>query len=229
MPWGFPSHQGLVLPLWARWPKLFHGLALCVGAAVPDIIDGTVGIARGRLGQGIGHSLVGLALLSIPVGLVSTGLIRKAWRRFAPRPTKPHSTPSWFDLLDDERNTAPKSRARFWPAPGDFLRQSGSIFVGAVSHVLFDFVSHDTFGLLRPWYENPTWFPEWWRHQWGAVDLLVYEKPYPIAPHTLVWFVLSIVGAWLYVRLLRQRASRFSETANDTARSAQQPAARPVR
>lgn len=227
MPWGFPSHQGLILPLWTRWPRLFHGLALCVGAAVPDIIDGAVGIARGRLGQGIGHSLLGLALLSIPVGLVTTGLIRKAWRRFVPSSPGQRPTPSWFELLDGEQGAAPENRTRFWPARGDFLRQSNSVFVGAASHVLFDFISHDTFGLLRPWYENPAWFPEWWRHQWGAVDLLVYEEPYPIAPHTLVWFVLSVLGAWLYVHLLRQRASKLSGPASGTAEC--EPATRPVR
>lgn len=206
MPWGFPSHQGLILPLWTRWPRLFHGLALCVGAGVPDIIDGAVGIARGRLGQGIGHSLVGLAVLSIPVGLLATGVIRKAWYRFVVDSAKSRASPSWFELLDDD-GVARDHRIRFWPARGDFLRQSRSVFIGAASHVLFDFVSHDTFGLLRPWYEDEAWFPEWWRHSWGAVDLLVYEEPYPIAPHTLVWFALSVLGAVLYVRLLRQRAA----------------------
>lgn len=229
MPWGFPSHQGLILPIWTRWPHLFHGLALCVGAGVPDIVDGAVGIARGRLGQGIGHSLVGLALLSVPVGLLATGLIRAFWYRYVLPRRKPGSGESWFELLDESarvRREADGARSstpaaprswRFWPARGDLIRQSISVFVGAVSHVFFDFISHDTFGLLRPWREVPNWFPGWWRHRWGAVDLLVYENPYPIAPHTLVWFVLSVGGALSYVRLLRRRAATAQREGADVA------------
>lgn len=219
MPWGFPSHQGLILPLWRRWPHAFHGLALCVGAGVPDIIDGAVGIARGRLGQGIGHSLIGLAVLSIPVGLVVTGLVRRFWHRFVLPRTQRRPSRSWFELLDETPRqpaaaggvSSPK--APFFPSRADGVRQCLSVFVGAVSHVFFDFISHDTFGLLRPWYENSRFFPAWWRHRWGAVDLLVYQNPYPIAPHTLVWFVLSVGGAVLYIRILRRRSAAEAQRA----------------
>lgn len=209
MPWGFPSHQGLILPLWARWPRRFQGLALCVGAGVPDIVDGVIGVLRGRLGQGIGHSLIGLAVLSVPVGLLVTGLVRKLWHRFVLSRRRPGAPRSWFEFLDETppRTAEGFAPASFWPRRGDLGRESLSVFVGAVSHVFFDFISHETFGLLRPWYENPNFFPDFWRHRWGAVDLLVYRTPYPIAPHTLVWFVLSVGGAFLYVRILRRRAA----------------------
>lgn len=86
-----------------------------------------------------------------------------------------------------------------------------------MSHVFFDFISHNTFGLLRPWYENPSWFPEWWRHSWGSVDLLVYENPYPIAVHTVVWFLLSVGGAVMYIRIMqRQAAHRAAEDTHGT-------------
>ena len=41
-------------------------------------------------------------------------------------------------------------------------------------------------------------------HTWARVPLLVYRDPYPIAPHTIAWLVLSIVGAWLFVRELKE-------------------------
>lgn len=235
MPWGFPSHQGLILPLWRRWPHAFHGLALCVGAGVPDIIDGAVGIARGRLGQGIGHSLIGLALLSIPVGLVVTGLVRRFWHRFVLPRSKRRAGRSWFELLDETPSRAGSAAntriasAAFFPNKGDGRRQCLSVFVGAVSHVFFDFISHDTFGLLRPWYEYSGFFPAWWRHRWGAVDLLVYQNPYPIAPHTLVWFVLSVGGAILYVRILRRRSAAESSrtTSSPTTSNASNQSAAP--
>ncbi len=80
MPMTFPAHQGLIAPLWRRWPGRFDVVALCVGAAMPDIVDGAIGIFRGRFGQGIGHSLLGLVLLCVPAGL----LIRALVRRIAP-------------------------------------------------------------------------------------------------------------------------------------------------
>ncbi len=221
MPWGFPSHQGLILPIWARWPRVFHGLALCVGAGVPDIVDGAIGITRGRLGQGIGHSLIGLAVLSVPVGLLVTGLIRGLWHRYVLPRRKVRSGTSWFELLDETPPVLSEGTAqpwRFWPTRKELARQSLSVFVGALSHVFFDFISHATFGLLRPWREVPNWFPAWWRHRWGSIDLLVYENPYPIAPHTLVWFALSVGGAVLYVRIMRRRERAARDTANAAVR-----------
>ena len=53
MPLAFPSHQGLVAPLWRRWPDRYYVLALCIGAAAPDIVDGVL-------------SLLGTAMLFLP-------------------------------------------------------------------------------------------------------------------------------------------------------------------
>jgi hypothetical protein len=191
MPIAFPSHQGLILPVWAKWPERFNGLSLCVGAAVPDIVDGAIGMFRGHLGQGIGHSLVGLVALSVPVGLVVTGLLRKYWWR-------PRTPESWFVLLDNR--VTPQSAGPEW------RRDSWSVLVGAASHVFTDFITHDTFVLLLPWYHTEEFFPLWWRRAFGAVELYVYPEPYPLAFHTLLWAVLSVVGAVVYVRILKARA-----------------------
>ena len=74
MPLTFPSHQGLILPLVRRWPEHFEPVALCVGAAMPDIVDAAIGFGRGYLGRGYGHSLVGLFLFCLPGGLLITWL-----------------------------------------------------------------------------------------------------------------------------------------------------------
>ena len=81
MPLIFPSHQGLILPVWRKWPDLFNGLAVCVGAAMPDVVDGIVDVYRGSLGQLYGHSLVGLFLFCLPGGLVLTRLIEYFGKR----------------------------------------------------------------------------------------------------------------------------------------------------
>jgi len=68
MPLAFPSHQGLILPLWKKYPNRINGVALCVGAAMPDIIDAIAWPFRGELGQWLGHSLLGV-VVSAPFGL----------------------------------------------------------------------------------------------------------------------------------------------------------------
>src|SRR5262252_2027095 len=84
MPLGFPSHQGLLAPLWRRWPGRFAVLALWVGALVPDVVDGTENIARrGRFEQWLGHSLLGATLVGVPLGLALTAAVRRAARRLA--------------------------------------------------------------------------------------------------------------------------------------------------
>src|SRR4051794_11490763 len=76
MPLAFPSHQGLILPVARRWPEYFDGLALCVGAATPDLVDGAAGlIGRGHLGQGLGHSLLGVGILCWPAGMLMTWVL----------------------------------------------------------------------------------------------------------------------------------------------------------
>src|SRR4051812_30472792 len=82
MPLAFPSHQGLILPIVRLCPRAFDVAALCVGAAMPDVVDGVIGFARhGHLGQGIGHSLAGVGLLCWPGGLLLTWALTAADRR----------------------------------------------------------------------------------------------------------------------------------------------------
>src|SRR4051812_3017173 len=76
MPSAFPSHQGLILPILRLWPRAMEVLPLCVGAAMPDVVDGMDGmIRRGSFGQGWGHTLIGAIGLCVPIGFVVTWLI----------------------------------------------------------------------------------------------------------------------------------------------------------
>ena len=84
MPFAFPSHQGLIAPLWRRWPRAFDIPALSVGAAMPDVVDGLIGAWRGHLGQGLGHSLAGMVFLCVPGGLMLWFGLHAAARRLRP-------------------------------------------------------------------------------------------------------------------------------------------------
>ena len=184
MPLAFPSHQGLILPLWRCFPRRIDGVALCVGAAMPDIIDGAAWPLRGELGKWLGHSLLGVAVACVPVGLALTWLTR----RVAPR--------ALLARLDEDASASTAGRA------------AGSVAIGALSHVAFDLVTHGNFLVFWPWYRNDHPFPAWWYRTWGGIPLPFYRELYPIAPHTVAWFALTLVGAALFVWCLRADRSR---------------------
>ncbi|MBI3817930.1 MAG: DUF4184 family protein [Planctomycetes bacterium] len=180
MPLAFPSHQGLILPLWRRFPRRFDGVALCVGAAMPDAMDFALWPVRGELGQWLGHSLLGI-FISIPAGLALAWAARRA-------------LPVKFISRLDDRADVNTNRP---------IRAAASIAIGAFSHVSFDLVTHGNFLLFWPWYLNNRAFPSWWYHTWTAIPLPVYREPYPVAPHTIAWTLFSILGVWLFFRCMR--------------------------
>ncbi|MFQ5503889.1 MAG: metal-dependent hydrolase [Planctomycetota bacterium] len=135
---------------------------------------------RGELGQWLGHSLLGVVVAVLP-GLWLTRLARRA-------------TPRTLVARLDEGSPA---------SPGP-LCLALSVGLGALSHLVTDLVTHRKLLLLWPWYRHEHPFPSWWYHEWGGIPLLVYPEPYPIAPHTLAWCVLTALGIWLFVRCLRR-------------------------
>ncbi len=199
MPPTFPSHQGLIAPLWRRWPHLFDMPALCVGAAMPDVIDGFGIFYRAHLGQAIGHSFVGLFLLCLPGGLLlwyglhwaaarvpasrRVGFVRRAWNQGvtairAARPSGPFSI--------------------YW------RRVMGSLFVGGASHLFFDALTHGHSPWFYPWRNDISLYPEWWHIAWMRFPLPLYEHPYPVGPHLLLWILFGLLGAcWLFLPVLR--------------------------
>ncbi len=200
MPVAFPSHQGLILPVWARWPRHFNGLALCVGAAAPDIVDGLAWPLRGKLGQWLGHSLFGLFVLCVPVGLVVFYLLRQLGER-----TRWHWLWSWLLVLDKPEDSSSVARTQ--------LVLCSSLLLGAASHIFFDFITHDTFVLLLPWYWSDQFFPAWWSQRWTSVELFVYDEPYPIGVHFVGWLLLSVIGAIVYVRIVKRARAEAQSAA----------------
>jgi len=184
MPLAFPSHQGLILPIRRRFPERIDGVALCVGAAMPDLVDALAWPMRGELGQWLGHSLLGV-VGCVPAGLALAWLARRAI------PGKAVS------LLDEGA-----------PAFPGCARAGLSVAMGALSHVALDLITHGNFLLFWPWYRDDHAFPAWWYHAWGSIPLPVYREPYPLAPHTIAWITLTILGAVLFVRCLRKPCRR---------------------
>jgi hypothetical protein len=191
----------LVAPLWWHWPERFDVLALYVGAAVPDVIDGLAGPFKGGLGQWIGHSLVGLFALCVPVGLLLTWALRRSG------PWVQRVAPSMWNLLvrvSQPSNAPPRAAiASRWRRLG-FV--SFSVWVGALSHLVIDFISHGNFLWFFPWYDNPHFFPSWWYTCWFKIPLPGYRDPYSAGPHLVVWVLLGLVGIALFLVPLGARA-----------------------
>lgn len=204
MPLSFPSHQGLIAPLWRRWPRYFDMPALFVGSAMPDVVDGLIGAYRGHLGQGIGHSLAGLFLLCLPLGVVLWfglhGLVR-----LAPAPSGNHFLfRAWRHGVASMHDALP---------PGAFKRHwrfvMVSLLIGAFSHLFFDLISHGGFRWLYPWHPNIRIFPDWWHTVWARLPVPGYRKPYPIGPHLIVWIALGVIGAViLFYPVVKRRKHR---------------------
>lgn len=193
MPLAFPSHQGLLAPLWRRWPRTV--LPLWVGAAVPDPIDGLWRFcSRGTFGQGFAHSLLGAVAAGVPAGLLLLAALRRLVGRWRQRGA------GWRRCLG-EYLAAIDGR-------GGAARDGAGLAIGAVSHVLFDLVSHERARLLWPFAADPDWFGSWWRTVWFRVSAPGYPD-YPIGPHFVAWLGLSLVGAWLFLRC-RPRADALN-------------------
>jgi hypothetical protein len=198
VPVAFPSHQGLLAPLWRLWPDRFSILPLWIGALVPDVIDGTENIVfRGEFRQWIGHSLLGASLLGVPVTLVLTQALRRAIRWAGLRRTS--SAPGrwtkqlalWLASQDNAGRAQPRGQR--------LRREAISAWIGAISHVIADMLTHEHSRLLWPFATDPYWLGRWWSSAWVHVSAPGYPD-YPIGPHFVGWLVLSVAGAVMFFR-----------------------------
>ncbi len=195
MPFAFPSHQGLIAPIWRRWPDAFDVPALCVGAAMPDVVDGFAAIGHGHFGQGIGHSLVGLVFFGIPAGLALWFLLHAAAHCLGFLSASGFWARVWNrGLAAFHKGIRPSAFPRGWR----FILWS--LGVGGFSHLCFDLISHGGFPWLMPWVPKLSIFPKWWYTAWTHIALPGYKDSYVIGPHFVVWISLSFLGIYMLLR-----------------------------
>jgi hypothetical protein len=186
VPFTFPSHPGLILPLWVARPRRFDALALAVGSVLPDIMDAAIERPSGDVHQNFAHSLVGLATLCVPVGFALVHgtdlLVARLLRPAAPR---------WI------------GNARGWlrrlvPPRPDWRRVMIAVSIGAFSHLFFDAFTHRRFDWLRPWV-RPNLRPNELAGDWLSVRFRGMEDPWGIGLFGLMWLCWSALGALLFV------------------------------
>lgn len=128
MPATLLSHQALVLPLKMRWPRRFSGLALCIGSMAPDLEF------IGRMSDDwlFSHTLFAQLWFTIPLTFALVWLIT---RLLVPALLPYLREVTWL-RLHDIAAIEPPVGVRGW------VGVSGSAYVGGVSHVVLDGVTH---------------------------------------------------------------------------------------
>jgi hypothetical protein len=197
----------LILPVVRRWPNSFDALALSVGAAMPDITDTLLSFPiNGYFRQWYGHAWIGIFTLDLAGGLLITwclaALAGRLFRsaagsgRFQALSTRalPTHDPDW------EGGKIPvvrgRARLRLW---------SFSVFVGILSHIGFDLISHDTNLLFYPWYENVHWLPAWWYTIWLEIPPVhAFGRTYSVGVFSVVWGALSLIGIFSFLQFFSQ-------------------------
>src|SRR5687768_1669622 len=130
MPWMVPSHPAPLLPLKLWKPAAFSGLALCLGAAAPDL-EFVLQIEQDWV---LSHTLAGQLLFTLPVVLALHALFTAVVIPWLV-PLLPFGAPWHFEDL-----------ARLRPAASllDWARVAASALVGGLSHVILDGFTHGT-------------------------------------------------------------------------------------
>lgn len=163
---------------------------------MPDVVDGCLGLFRGHLGRWYGHTLPGTILLCGPGGLFLAWLLVMADERLL-----------HLDLEERLRRVfsgnhgPPAPPAGSGPARYTFSKPVIlSMWTGAFSHLFWDFFSHGGGLWLYPFPGSFRPFPSWWNASWFEIPLPFYVQPYPFGPHLISWIVLTILGAWLFIK-----------------------------
>jgi hypothetical protein len=181
MPWLLPSHPAPLLPLKLWKPAAFSGLALCIGAAAPDL-EFVLQIQQDHV---ISHTLIGQLVFTLPVVLVLHALLTSLLLPWLV-PLLPFGAP-WH--LEDLLRLRPATSAADW------ARVGVSGILGGLSHMVLDGFTHGTHsGWAVPY------FPA-----------LATPVPLPAGPvpfHDVLHVTLTIVlGAWA-LRMLRDMGQR---------------------
>jgi hypothetical protein len=182
MPATLLSHQALVLPLKVRWPQRLSGLALCIGSMAPDFAF----IGPIRDDSVFSHTVSAQLWYTVPLTMALTwlvsGLLLPTLLPYWP------DSPSWrwHDLAAIEP-------PRTWQ---DWLRVAVSGFLGGLSHVLLDGITHGNHsGWLVPVFP----FLRMMVPQIGG--------PVPLYDALQVWLTigLAIASAWMWRSIARRR------------------------
>ncbi len=163
MPPAIFSHQGFVLPLKMRSPERFDGTALCVGAAIPDIMILVTKLLNNEYYHYINHSLLAFIWL-VPLTVIFTILLSRyimPWiSKILPKLGFLEKIGIFFGL-DDWYLLKNKKFTTKWLVIAIY-----SAIIGIASHLMMDLLGHyvnpiympfQPFSYLPAWFSESTW------------------------------------------------------------------------
>jgi hypothetical protein len=182
MPWMAPSHPAPLLPLKLWKPTAFSGLALCLGAAVPDL-EFVLAIKQDSV---LSHTLVGQLLFTVPIVLVLHALLTAVVLPWLV-PLFTFGAPWHFEDL---------ARVRQARTTGEWVRVAVSGFIGGLSHLLLDGFTHGS-------------ATGWGVHRWPIfatpIPLPLGSVPFYDCLHVTLTVVLGSYGIWQAAHMGRRR------------------------
>jgi hypothetical protein len=198
VPLTLPTHPLAVVPLKLWRPRWFDGVGLTLGAIAPDLAY----VADGLGVTVYSHAWHSPLWWSVPLTLVLTPLVR--WAAAPVAAHLPHGGP----LALRDYGALPRARHRWWVT-------AWSALLGAVSHLLWDAVTHPILdGTFLLTDALPGW--PWWLVLSRGSDLIGFA--------TAAWLVVHIGRSRLLRRWhgapvpVRRRPARFwTATAVTTA------------
>ncbi len=188
MPSSLLSHQGIILPLKAKYPDRFDGTALCVGSFVPDLALIFSHFYPNHISPYVFHSVGGL-IYTIPISLLLIVFSKKAL--FPAIAFLANGRPSgllnrWLISLGVSQTKALKSNdsSSQW-----LIKTTYSVLIGILSHFLLDLPTHSWIPYLSPFYDGE--MPEWFMHGYGELNLPFYGT-LGLTNYNLLWILFSI-------------------------------------
>ncbi len=182
MPATIFAHQALVLPLKLRWPRHFHGLALCIGSMAPDLEF----IGRMHDDWIISHTFAAQLYFSTPLTLLLIWLLTA----IVLPPLLPFVRDHPRLRLHDLAALRPPTGRRGWAVA------AVSAWLGGVSHWALDGITHGGHSgwavTHLPWLRTPV--PSFG----GAV---------PLHDALQLWLtvVLGVAGLWMCAHIAERR------------------------
>lgn len=193
------AHQTPTLLIKMKYPKKFDGVALCIGAMVPDF-NGFIDLFTSLEIRKISHSILGLLIWTLPLTLILTIIFNRfigPWiSKFAKKENIIFYPLKYFgmDELSYLKNK-PFNRRSLLIVPI-------SAIIGGFTHLILDLPSHQYIELFYPWVllNYPDLF---------SIPLIIFKtinigpREILITQFTVIWIIEDIILVITALILLR--------------------------
>ncbi len=201
MPLSIFSHQAPGLILKIKFPKIFDGTALCLGALIPDfnfILDFFLNINF----YVFTHSLIGQFLWTTPITILATFIFARYFgpfcARIAIKKSKFYAPLRYFGIDQWDHLRKKQYSRKSWTII------AYSALIGGITHVLLDFPAHKYISLLFPWFVGPNFdFLYYSFVDYGIITVGPFTFEANLTLYNLLWFLETLITLIISLFCLR--------------------------